>query len=266
MTIRKPFAVLPLVLSNITTGNERANRPASHLAQPHPGMRWQSDGSGSLFVRGQFSGTQRVNFASLMACNAIPATWWRVKLGMSQAEVDAVAPPYDSGAIAIIDPPRTEPSGLYHSHLEIPVVQNASWWRIDIGNHTGDFSAAHLVLGEKREPAHFYNRDREFGFENLGAVEIARNGVIAVTPGVRLRTFLFRLAWVNEAEFFDKWAPLIQPDAAGNLPILYWCVDPEATVYRQRKSFLGYMARDPFMRGNDLGIENTTDFQFRAVI
>jgi hypothetical protein len=261
----KPFAVLPLALSNIATGNEKANRPATHLAQPHPGMRWESTGDTNLWVRGQFSATQAVNFVSLMAANALPGTTIRVRLGTTQAEVDGTAP-YDSGALALIAPARTEIGGRYHSHLELPSVVNASWWRIDISGHTGDFSAAYLVFGEKREPSNFYNRDRELGFENLGTIEIARSGVIAATPGVRLRTFLFRLQWMSESEFFDKWAGLIEPDATGSLPIHYWCMDPEATVYRQRKSYLGYMARDPFMRGNDLGTFNQGDFQFRSVL
>ena len=261
----KPFAVLPLALSNITTGNAKTNRPATHLAQPHPGMRWESNGNTDLWVRGQFSGIWGVNFVSLMAANAQPGTTIRVRLGTTQAQVDGTAP-YDSGTLPFIAPARTEVGGLYHSHLELPSLQAVSWWRIDIAGHTGDFSAAHLVFGEEREPSNFYNRDREIGFENLGSIDIARNGVIGLTPGVRLRTLLFRLQWVSEAEFMDKWAPLTQPDATGSLPIHYWCFDPEATVYRQRKTFIGYMARDPFMRGNDQGTFNQMDFQFRAVI
>jgi hypothetical protein len=148
----------------------------------------------------------------------------------------------------------------------LPEVVNASWWRIDIEGHAGDFSASTLVMGLKREPAYFYNRDREFGFEDLGQFEIARNGVVADTPGVVLRTLLFRLGWVSEAEFFDKWADLGERNADGSKRVIYWCFDPEATARRQAKTYLGFMARDIFNRGNDVGTFSTMDFQFRAVM
>lgn len=267
MAIRKPFAVLPAALVGIATGNAKSNRPATHLAQPHPGMRWESSGNSNLWVRGNFGDqvVQAINFISLMGANALSGTTIRVRLGGTQAEVDGTAP-YDSTALAFISPSRTEPSGLYHSHLELPSVVNAAWWRVDIGGHTGDFSASTLVFGEKREPSNFYNRDREIGFEDLGSLEIARNGVIADTPGVVLRTLLFRLGWVSEEEFLDKWAALGERNADGTKKLLLWCFNPEATVRRQTNTYLGYMSRDPFIRGNDVGTRNTMDVQFRAVI
>lgn len=265
MTIQRPFAVLPLALTGIATGNARANRPATHLAAPqYAGMRWQSDGNGNLWVRGQFAGgTQAVDFMSLMAANAQPGTTIRLRLGTTQAQVDGTAP-YDSGAQTLIAPARTEASGLYHSHLELPSVQNASWWRIDIGGHSGDFSASALILGQKRTPARFYNRDREIGFEDRGALEIARNGVVAETSGVVLRTLLFRLQWVSEAEWFDLWAPLVS--SRGRRQILLWVFDPASDVRRQAKTFLGFMVRDLFKRGNDFPRDNQVDFQMIAIL
>jgi hypothetical protein len=266
MAIQKPFAVLPLALSNIATGNAKANRPASHLALPqYPGMRWESSGASNVWARGQFNGTEAVNFVSLMAANALSGTTIRVRLGTSQSEVDGTAP-YDSGALPFISPARTEAGGLYHSHLEIGSVQNASWWRIDIGGHTGDFSASAAVFGLKRTPSNFYNRDREIGTEDLGQFEIARNGVVADTPGVVLRTLLFRLAWVSEAEYFDLWAPFGQRNPDGSRRVVLWCFDPESTVRRQGKTFLGFMARDIFKRGNDVGTYNSLDFALRAIL
>lgn len=266
MAIRKPFAVLPHALSNITTGNAKTNRPATHLGLfQYPAMRWESTGNTNLWVRGQFNGTQAVNFVSLMAANALPGTTIRVRLGTTQAQVDGTAP-YDSGTLTLISPARTEAGGLYHSHLELPSVQNASWWRVDIGGHTGDFSASALIFGEEREPSNFYNRDREIGFEDLGSLEISRNGVVADTPGYVLRTLLFRLAWVSEAEWYEKWEALGLRNADGGKRLVLWVFDPESTVYRQRKTFLGYMARDPFRRGNDVGTFNTMDIQLRAIL
>ena len=265
MPAQKPFAVLPLRLSGIATGNAKSNRPATHLALPqYPGMRWESTGSGNLWVRGQFDGTQAVNFVSLMGANALPGTTIRVRLGTTQAEVDGTAP-YDSTALPFIAPARTESDGIYHSHLEPPSVVNASWWRIDIGGHAGDFAASALVMGLKRTPAYFYNRDREMGFEDLGEFEIARNGVLADTPGVVLRTLLFRLAWVSEGEWFDLWQPFGLRNSDGSKQVIYWCFDPDPDVRRQAKSYLGFMARDIFNRGNDVGTFNTIDVQFRGM-
>jgi len=266
MAIRKPFAVLPNPLVNVVGGNAVSNRGVTHLALPqYPGMRWESDGNSNLWVRGQFSGTQAVNFISLMAANAQAGTTIRVRLGTSQAEVDGTAP-YDSTALTLIAPARTEAGGLYHSHLELPSVVNASWWRIDIGGHTGDFSASALVFGLKRQAAFFYNRDREFGFEDLGSLEIARNGVVADTPGVVLRTLLFRLSWVDETEWYEKWHDLGLRKGDSSKRVVLWCFDPEATVRRQAKTYLGFMARDPFNRGNDVGTFNTLDIQFRSIL
>jgi hypothetical protein len=265
VAIRKPIAIMPLTLTNIATGNARANRPATHLALPqYRGMRWESNGTSNLWVRGQFGGaTQAINFMSLMATNAVPGTTIRLRLGTTQAQVDGTAP-YDSGVQTLISPARTEPSGLYHSHLELPSTVDASWWRIDIGGHSGDFSASCLVLGLKREPARFYNRDREIGFEDLGSLEIARNGVVAETSGVVLRTLLFRLQWVSNEEFFSLWAPLMS--TKGRRQIVLWVFDPESGSRRQDQTYLGFMVRDMFARGNDFPLDNQMDFQLRAIL
>lgn len=264
MTIQKPFCVLPLALRDPVSGNARSNRGVTHLALPqYPGMRWQTQGANNVWARGRFDAVSAVNFMSLMAANAQPGTTIRLRLGTSQAEVDGVAP-YDSGAQTFITPARTRADGLYHSHLEMPSVVNASWWRIDIGNHTGDFSASALILGSKRTPAQFYNRDREIGFEDLGGLEIGRNGVVAETSGAVLRSLLFRLQWVSDEEFWTLWAPLME--AKGKRQIVFWCFDPAATARRQHKTFLGFFARDLLKRGNDFPKDNQMDFQLRAIM
>lgn len=265
MAIRKPFCVLPLTLTGITAGNERANRPAQHLGHAqHTGMRWQSSGNGNLWVRGQFGGaTEAVNFMSLMAANAQEGTTIRLRLGLTQGQVDGAAL-YDSGALPLISPARERSDHLFHSHLELASTVNASWWRIDIAGHAGDFSASALILGTRREPSNFYNRDRQIGFEDLGGLEIARSGVVAETPGAVLRTLLFRLQWVEESEFWALWAPLME--AKGKRQITFWCFDPESTVTRQNKTYLGYFSRDIFIRGNDFPKANQMDIELRAVL
>jgi len=265
MPIQKPFAVLPLTLTGIATGNERSNRPASHLAlHKYAGMVWQSNGNGSLWVRGQFGGaTQAVDFMAIMGANALVGTTFRLRLGTTQAQVDGTAP-YDSGDQTFISPARTRADGRYHAHWELPSTVNASWWRIDIGGHTGDFSASALILGTKRTPSNFYNRDRELGYEDLGGLEISRTGIVAETPGVVLKTMLFRLGWVSEEEYWSLWAPLFA--TKGKRQPIYFCFDPEATVRRQDKSAIGFLARDMFMRGGTSPRANEMDFQFRGLI
>ena len=200
----------------------------------------------------------------LVAISGTAGTW---QIAISEPMVTSAAPGQTVHPAFTPTPNFSEDDeALVHSHLELPEVVNASWWRIDIEGHAGDFSASTLVMGLKREPAYFYNRDREFGFEDLGQFEIARNGVVADTPGVVLRTLLFRLGWVSEAEFFDKWADLGERNADGSKRVIYWCFDPEATARRQAKTYLGFMARDIFNRGNDVGTFSTMDFQFRAVM
>lgn len=264
MPIQKPFAVLPLTLTGIASGNEKANRPASHLGLPYPGMRWESTGASNVWARGQFGGaSQAVSFMSLMAANAQSGTTIRLRLGTSQAAVDGSAP-YDSGALPLISPARTRADGLYHSHLELPSVVNASWWRIDIGGHSGDFSAANLVLGEKRTAARFYNRDRERGYQDLGSLEFSRNGVHADTPGVVLKTLSFRMEWASEDEWENVWSPLFS--TKGKRQPVFIALDPESTTKRQEKVFYGYLAQDLFIRGGAAPDINQVDIQLRAVL
>lgn len=225
-------------------------------------MRWQSNGNGNLWVRGQFDTIRAINFASLMGTNAQAGTTIRIRLGMSQEQVDGLAA-YDSGIQPLISPAVTRSDGVYHSHLEIPSVQSVFWWRIDIGGHVGDFSASALIFGEKREPEHFYNRDREIGFQDLGGLEVARNGVVAETPGVLLRTLLFRLQWVSDDEYKRVWSPMME--VKGKRQVTYWCFDPQADENRQDMTFLGFMVRDMFKRGNDFPRANQMDFQFQAL-
>lgn len=265
MPVLRPFAVLPLALTGIATGNERANRPASHLGLPqYPGMIWQSNGNTNLWVRGQFGGaTQAIDFMGIMGANALPGTTFRLRLGTTQAQVDGTAP-YDSGVQTFISPARTRADGRFHAHWELPSVVNASWWRIDIGGHTGDFSASALILGQERQPARFYNRDRELGYQDLGSLEIGRNGIAAETPGVVLKTMLFRLGWATEEEWWNLWAPLMQ--VKGKRQCLFWCFDPDPTVRRQDKTFLGFMARDLLMRGGTSPLQNEIDIEFRGLM
>jgi hypothetical protein len=54
------------------------------------------------------------------------------------------------------------------------------------------------------------------------------------------------MSWVNETEYEDGFRPLIER-AAGSP--LFLCFDPEPTIYRNRKTYLGFLNRPPFTRG-----------------
>lgn len=249
MAIQKPFAVIPHALGTVTTGNERASRPAAHLGEfKHIGMVWQSNGNSNLWVRGNFGSAKPVDFVSLLSTNAQSGTTIRVRLGTSQAAVDGTAS-YDSGAVTLINPAITREDGLYHSHLELPSLQTRQWWRIDIGSHSGDFAAAKLVLGQKQQPATFYNRDDGFGFgiEDRGDIEVGRYGVTDETPGFIMRRLRMRFSWLSQSDFETKFRPLIEK--LGKRGVAYWCFDPEATAWRQAKSYFGWLQDPDFATG-----------------
>lgn len=266
MPIIQPFAVRPVEIdpANIATGNEITARPASNLTRlRHIGMTWRTNGAGTAWVRGQLDAAGDIDFVSLINANALPGTTIRVRLGTSQAQVDGSAP-YDSGAVPFISPATTRESGMYHSHLELPSIAMASWFRIDIGGHTGDFEAAGLVMGKKIQPARFYDRDFEYGIEDLGSLDIARNGVSGETPGLVLRTLLFRFSWMTKAEFETEFRPMIE--ALASRKPSFWCFNPEANAYRQNETYFGYFGRPPFARGGAKPQTFTVEFQIRSLI
>lgn len=265
MAVRLPFAVRPLLLGPVTSGNERANRPASHLALlDYPGMTWQTNGTGNAWIRGGFGFEQVIDFVAMIAADATSATTIRVRLGTSQAQVDGSSALYDSGTQPFFVPGTHSESGRYHSHLELAQSVTCSWWRIDIGGLTRDFEASGLVMGKKITPTRFYDKDFEFGLEDLGQLAISPNGVVSETPGIVLRTLLFRLSWLTEDEYQTRFRPMIE--ALATRGISYWCFDPEPTQYRQAKTYLGYFGAPPFARGAAKPKTFTQEYKIRSLI
>lgn len=265
MAIRKPFAVRPLLIGPVRTGNARANRPARNLGLlDMMGMTWRTNGPGNVWVAGAFDAASPVDFVALVAANAQPGTTIRVRLGTGAAEVDGNSAAYDSGVMPFISPALTVESSLYHSHLEIGAPRTVTHWRIDIGGHSGDFEAAGLVIGRKIEPGRFYDRDFERGIEDLGEINISRNGIVTEVPGIVLRTLLFRLGWIGRDEYETKWRPLVE--ALATRGISYWCFDPEPTAYRQGKTYLGYFGTSPFARAGPIDDVYTKEFRIRSLI
>lgn len=234
----KPFFLIPTPLGAVTSGNELANRPAAFLGEfNYRGMVWQSSGNSNLWARCSFGSAQDIDFVSMMNANALPGTTIRIRLGNSQASVDG-AGDYDSGAISFIDPSITRADGLYHSHHELPSLVSKSWMRVDIGGHTGDFQASMLVAGKKLTVAQYYETQWTREIRDLGQLTFGRNGVPGINRGVRLRATAFKLAWITEAEFEEMFSPIAEK--TGKTDPLYVCFDPQATIYRQRRSFFGY--------------------------
>lgn len=246
MPIRKPIFITPLDLGTIATGNAQSGFPVTHLNRHKAiGLVWKTTGNTNVWARGQFSASRAIDFCAIVSANALAGTQIRLRLGTSQAEVDGTAP-YDSGNLDFISPSITREDGRYHSHLEIGTVQTATWWRIDITGHTGDFQASNLVLGRKVEPSKFYNADFEFGVEDMGSAEFTRFGVMNEEPGVIMRTVSFSLGWQTEAEFEASFRPMME--TLGKRGVLYTIFDPDPTTYRQSKTFMGILRKPLFAR------------------
>lgn len=234
-----PFAVIPTPLGTVTTGNERTEKPAVNLGEfKASGLTWGSTGNTNLWVRGNFGSAKPVNFATVMAANAQSGTTIRLRLGDTQAEVDGTAD-YDSGVVAFINPAITRSDGLYHSHLELPSLFTKQWWRIDIGSHTGDFEASMLVLGQKLTPANWYEPGWERGIQDMAKIDWSSYGIASEEPGVVWRTLALRFGWMSESDLETLFGPLAE--SVGNRGVSYWCFDPTSSVYRQRKSYLGWL-------------------------
>jgi hypothetical protein len=260
--MEKPFFVIPTPLGTVTSGNERSNRPASHLGEfYYKGMVWQSSGSGSLWARCDLGAAADIDFVGVLGANAKSSTTIRVRLGDNQTEVDGSAD-YDSGAQPFIDPSITRTDGLYHSHLELPSVSTKRWLRIDIGSHSGDFEASMLVAGKKITMSHYYDGGWNRSIRDLGSLTFARNGVPALSLGERFRATDYKLAWLTEAEAEEYISPM--DEDVGKTSPLFVCFDPQASIYRQRRTFFGFNEDQPGItqRGFD---RFERDFSFLSV-
>lgn len=184
---------------------------------------------------------QTISMASLVSANALPGTMIRLRLGTSQAEVDGAAP-YDSGNVAFIYPAASRESGLYHWFKQFSDI-SASWWRIDITGHTGDFEVADLILGKAIQSSRFYDRGFEVGTNDLGAIDYSRWGVALETDGIILRTRTFKLSWVSEAEFEASFRKIMLQAKRGPVWMLF---DPQSVATRQEQFLFGRFAQAPF--------------------
>lgn len=265
MTIRKPLFVIPLDLGTVVAGNAVLGHSVFHLNRPKAiGLTWKTDGASNVWARGMFAASQTIDFCAMIAANALPATKIRLRLGATQADVDGGSAPYDSGAVDFISPAVTRASGLYHSHLELSSPQAATWWRVDITGHTGDFEAATLVLGAGITPSRFYNLDYERGVRDLGSLDFSRWGVFDEEEGAIFRTLDFTLGWQTEAEMEASFYPMME--TLGSRGVVYVCFDPQANTYRQSKTYLGVLAKPPFAKGAKKPATFSQDYSLISMI
>lgn len=164
-----------------------------------------------------------------------------VAIGSMGARVDLIYKEdfYDSVYQTFISPSIERPDGLYTSHFELPFARGHRWWRLDVIGHTGDFEAAALVLGKRLTPANYYSPGWTRGIEDLGSFDMTRWGIADAEPGLIFRTLDFRLGWQTEADFETLFQPLMQK--LGKRGVALWCFDPTSSVYRQSKTYLGWM-------------------------
>lgn len=260
----KPIFVRPRAFTILSSGNARAEKPASHLeAIDTIGMVWGSNGNTNLNVVGDMGSAKEINFAAMISANAVAGTLWRLRLATSVANLTAL-PDYDSGNVSFISPAITREDGLYHSFLQLPSIQTRRYFRIDITGHTGDFEASTIVIGSQLASLCFSNPEWSHEIEDLGGIEISRFGVASVTEGLIFRRFGMTLGWMTFADYENGFRPFIE-NRATRRPV-YLCFDPQATTFRQSNTFLGWFQKSPVARGGKVYNKYTADFEVLSFI
>lgn len=261
--IEKPIFCRPAPLGAIAAGNERAEAPAVHLGlYGSPGLVWRTNGSGNAWARGQMTAATAISMASVVAANAQAGTTIRLRLGTSQAQVDGGSAPYDSGTVTFINPAETVDDGRYHSFQQFASV-SATWWRIDIGGHTGDFEAMGLILGTAVQTSRFYDRGWELGTADLGDIDLNRFGVALETDGIVLRTINFKLSWVSEAEFKANFEKIMMGAKREPIWLLF---NPEAVSGRQAQFYFGRFGQPPFAQNSRKPGTFAMEFSMQSMI
>jgi hypothetical protein len=247
----KPFAVIPADLGSFdTVASEVAGHPASNLGEfNHIGMTWKTEDSAgpvnNCWIIGDFApNAPQIDFVSLLHA-AVPstATW------LFALTDDATLATYDfsTGFIPFMDPVITREDGLYSTHLELPAPLTHRYWYLEIRGVPAALEAAKLIVGKKIEFANYYSPGFEFGTEDLGDMEIGRWGVPEETPGLIFRRLTAKFGWMSRADMDEKFRPLVER-VGKRTPILF-CMDPEATVNRQARTYFGWLREPPFFTG-----------------
>lgn len=239
-----PFCVIPNPIGTITSdaASVGASNPGSHLGEFDTiGMTWKttslSPGAVNADLYGDFGSAQAINFFAVVSATAQAATQVRLRLSANAFSTTA----YDSAAQTFISPSITRVDGLYHSFFVLPSTQTYRYWLLTISNHTGPFEASMLVMGTTITPANWYAPGFQYGVEDLGKLDVTPYGVPDVTPGRVMRTLAFSLGWESESDFETKFRGL--GETLGVRVPAYWCFDPTVNVYRQQRTYMGWLRK-----------------------
>lgn len=243
-----PFAVVPLPFTIYAVDSQVSGAPAQHLAEfRHIGLVWRTATVGSVQLRGDFGSVVTLDFFAMLQANAVPGTAFRLRLSNAS---DFSSTVYDSGGafLPFISPAITRPDGLYSSHFELPAPQAARFWQIDISvGVLQAFEAATVVFGRKLTFANYYNPGFGFGVEDLGDLELTRWGVPDETEGAIFRRLDCTFGWMSQADMDQRFRPLVE--RLGKRGVALFCFDPEATVNRQARTYLGWLRTPPVFTG-----------------
>jgi hypothetical protein len=261
MTIQKPFFVIPYNLSATSEAASAAGFPASNLGDfNNVGMVFRAGAvSTDMYLRGDFGVARSVDFCAVVLANAQPGTTIDLALAATNGGSD-----YYNAPATFINPARTRDDGLYSSHFEISTPQTYRYWRIGIHSQTSVFEASKIILGKKITTLTAYEPTFGRAVEGQGSFQMNANGIPNIEPGVTLRSIKFTLRWITELEYETLIEPLLIA-VADSKPV-YLCFDSEPTVYRQAKSFFGWLRNSSYATGDTKPGTYSRDFELLSMI
>lgn len=234
-----PFFLEPRPFTVVSASAGPSNRPASHLAEfDYAGMVWNSNAASEHIVVIDFGAAVTVDHVSLLNTNAQAGTRMWVGFGTSAAQASGGSPAFSTSPAVLINPAVTG-RDLYHGFLSF-TAQTYRYMSLRTDTHSGTFEASILAAGQRVTPARYYETEWEAGPEDQSNFARGRNGVPEVARGVNLNRLGFTMAWMTEAEHEQTFAPLQRRLGRTNPCLL--CFDPDATVYRQGRTYFGTMA------------------------
>ena len=178
----------------------------------------------------------------MLCTNAQSGSQMKFVMDDTQANIGGGSEQYSSGFVPIISPSVSGRSS-YHSFLDIGSTQTRRYFGVIIASHTGAFECAKIIVGVKAQPAKYYETQWETGIDDMSRVDLSRNGVPLIATGASYRTLDFTLGWMTESEKETMFDPLDR--SLGVRAPALWMFDPDATTYRQNRTYFGRYATAP---------------------
>ncbi len=239
----KPFIVEPMAFTIVGTNSETTGAPAAHLGEFHdPGMMWRTGSitGGSAAVVVDLGALRTFDFIGLLQTNAQAGTQIQAQADNGNTTLLGGSPTFTTGTQTLITPAVTGRSA-YHWHQELSSPQTRRYVAIIVSNHTGAFDASMLVIGSRITSTRYYEPEWEAGPLDLSELGEGRNGVADMAAGAMWRELSFTLGWMSESEWENVIYPMRCRVGALN-PVLI-CLDPEATTYRQGRTYFGRLGK-----------------------